>query len=282
MDLRKSIEKAKKMRLETKQPIFRDIPAQGEKREESGWISPIYCDSEHIELDRKKAGQNRCVCIFPDAPEMDYYKMLRTQIQLRCKQNGWNTLMITSIQPEEGKTLTSINLALTLAQEFTRTVLLVDCDLVRQDIHKRLGLPSDRGIIDHIVSDIPVKDLIIWPGIEKLTVISGGNSAHNTTELLSSPKMEAAVAEMKKRYEDRYILFDLPPLLSSADALAFVPLVDCILIVVEAGRTKIKDIRKALEMIPKEKFLGFVLNRQKSPANSYYYSDRYYRKRRRG
>jgi len=116
-----------------------------------------------------------------------------------------------------------------------------------------------------------LKDLIIWPNIDKLTLISGGKTIVNATELLGSPKMKSLVQEIKHRYNDRYVIFDVPPILSSADAIAFAPLVDCILMVVEEGRTSVKDVKKALEMIPAEKFMGYVLNRRKAPIRGYYY-----------
>jgi non-specific protein-tyrosine kinase len=125
------------------------------------------------------------------------------------------------------------------------------------------------------VEDKPLKEFIIWPGIDKLTLISGGRTIQNSTELLGSPKMKALIDEMKSRYDDRYILFDAAPVLIGADALALAPLVDCIIMVVEEGRTSTKDVQKAIEMIPREKFLGFVLNRQsKAIAEDYNY---YYR-----
>ena len=201
------------------------------------------------------------MCISPDAPEIDSYKVVRTQIQQRARENGWNTVMVTSVQPGEGKTLTSINLAMTFAKEFNHTVLLVDCDLRRQNIHQYLGLSSDTGLIDYLRDGRPLKDLIIWPSIEKLTLISGGRTIQDSTELLGSPRMKSLVTEMKARYEDRFVFFDVPPILAGADAIAFAPLVDCILMVVEAGRTSIHDIKRALELIPKDKFIGFVLNR---------------------
>ena len=104
----------------------------------------------------------------------------------------------------------------------------------------------------------PLKDLIVLPNIEKLTLISGGKTIANSAELLGSPRMKAFVQEIKSRYDDRYIVFDTPPVLGWADAIAFAPLVDCILMVVEEGRTSIKDVNKALEMLPAEKILGFV------------------------
>jgi len=279
MDLRKAVDRAKKIRRDAKQTGSGGVPAIGAREQKSGWVSPVYCESRCMELDRQKVGKNRCVCIFPDAPEGGYYKLLRTQVQLRCKAKGWNTVMITSVRPGEGKTLTAINLALTFAKEFHQTTLLVDCDLKRQTIQQYLGLSSNKGLVNYLIDDTPLKDLIIWPGIEKLTVISGGTPVHESTELMGSPQMEALVAEMKNRYTDRYVIFDVPPILSEADAMAFTPLVDCILMVVEAEKTPMQDIKKALELIPKEKFLGFVLNRQKSSLNGYYYDGNYHKKR---
>jgi protein-tyrosine kinase len=270
MDIKKSIEKAKKLRLEVKHVPSSQAPQQGAENGDMGWVSPDYCESRSIELNLKKLGKNRCVCILPDAQELGFYKVLRTQIQHRCKEKGWNTIMITSALPGEGKTLTSINLALTFAKQFIHTVLLVDCDFKRQNIHKYLGFSSDRGLIDNLVEDVPLNDLIIWPCVEKLCVISGGSPVHNSTELLSSPKMKTIITEMKKRYRDRYVIFDVPPVLVSADATAFAPLVDCIVMVVQAASTSIQDVRNALEMIPQEKFLGFVLNRQAGPMKDYY------------
>ena len=289
MKLKKSIEKAKQQRQEAIRKSAEQVPpaektettVTGATEPESSvteknvtcqeWTSPVYCESKAVELDLEKLAQNRCVCMFSDAPETEYYKVLRTNIQRRIRENNWNTIMITSVQAGEGKTLTSINLAVTFAKEYDQTVLLVDCDLKRQNVHKYLNFSSEKGIVDYLMNGHPLNDLIVWPNIEKLTLISGGKTITNSAELLGSPKMKDLVREIKHRYEDRYILFDTPPILGWADAIAFAPLVDCILMVVEEGRTSIKDVNKALDMIPKEKFLGFVLNRRKAPLQKYYY-----------
>lgn len=273
MKLKKALDKAKKAREEETQTTSSGSPAFEVKVVKAESISPVYSESRSIGLNPKKVSENRCVCISPDAPEIDSYKVVRTQIQLRARENGWNTVMVTSVQPGEGKTLTSINLAMTFAKEFNHTVLLVDCDLRRQNIHQYLGLSSDRGLIDYLRDGRPLKDLIIWPGIEKLTLISGGRTIQDSTELLGSPRMKSLVTEMKARYEDRFVFFDVPPILAGADAIAFAPLVDCILMVVEAGRTSIHDVKKALELIPKDKFMGFVLNRSDYTD----FSGKYYR-----
>lgn len=269
MKLRKALDRAKKNREENQ--VSPDIgPARKESDADSLESStPLFSQSEPLKLDVNKLKENRCVCVSSDAPEVEMYKVLRTQIQQRTKEKGWNTLMITSTLPNEGKTLTSINLAFTFAKEIDQTVLLVDCDLKRQDIHKRLGLSSQYGLSDYLIDNHPIDDLFIRPDVDGLTVISGGRTIRDSTELIGSPKMKALVAEMKSRYKNRYIIFEVPPVLAGADAVAFTPLVDCIVMVVEAERTSLQDIKKALGLLPQEKFLGFVLNRLKNPMQEY-------------
>jgi len=230
--------------------------------EKLGWNSPSYTQSQSVTLDPERLIANRCIGIEPDSPEIEPYKLLRTQVQQRTRDKGWNTVMVTSSKPGEGKTVTAINLALSFALEFNNTALLVDADLKQQQVHKTLGYPSQFGLSDYLLYDQPLNDLIVWPGIEKLTIISGSRTIDNSTELLGSNRMQALVKEMKSRYEDRYVIFDVPPLLTMADAVAFAPIVDSILLVVEPGQTTNADVNSALKMIPREKFLGFVMNRK--------------------
>ena len=225
-----------------------------------GWCSPSYTTSRKARLDPDRLRRNRCVGLFSDAPEIDAYKVLRTQIQHLTRTRGWNTIMITSVNPAEGKSLTAVNLALTLAKEFDQTVLLVDADMRVQRIRHILGFQSDYGLADYLLDDRPLSDLIVWPGIEKMTLISGGRTIQDSAELLGCQRMHELVQEMKQRYEDRFVLFDVPAVLSGADAIAFAPLVDAILIVVAGGLTDTGDIRRTLELLPRDKILGFVLN----------------------
>lgn len=236
------------------------------ERQKCGWISPDYVKSRKVELDPRKAEENRCVCLLPGTPEIDCFKVIRTQILQQTRKNGWNTLMITSVNPGEGKTVIAVNLAITFAKEYNQTVLLVDADLKQQKVHQYLGCSSQKGLIDYLEDDRLLSELIIWPGIEKLTFISGGKTVRDSAELLGSPRMKALIREMKGRYEDRYVFFDVPAILGRADAIAFSPLVDCIVMIVEEGKTSINDVKKAIDLIPKEKFLGFILNRNGEPV----------------
>ncbi|MCB2184566.1 MAG: polysaccharide biosynthesis tyrosine autokinase [Desulfobulbaceae bacterium] len=281
MKLRKALDKANKERqenltetpegvgsAEAQEESPQTASSAGVAEEGAAWRAPVYSESVTVKLDPEKLTRNRCVCISSDAPELDAYKVLRTQIQQRTKEQGMKTIMVTSVRPGEGKTITAINLALTFALEYQQTALLVDCDLKKQDIHHYLGFSSDRGLIDYLEYDRPLKDFIIWPGIEKLTLISGGRTIADSTEMLGSPKMKKLLEEMKTRYDDRYVLLDVPAVLDGADAMVFAPLVDAIIMVVEKGRTSLADARKAVSHLPKDKFLGFVLNNRGEDAGS--------------
>ena len=244
----------------TPSPPGGDPPLLDEKGR-TGWISPHYNVSRRVPVDPAVIGRNRCVAIDPSAPEVEFYRMLRTKILQGTGGNGGITLMVTSPLPGEGKTLTAINLALTFAKSFSQTALLVDADLRQQKIHEVLGFFHDKGLADYLLDGCPVSDLMVWPGVEKLTLISGGKTVTESSELLGSPGMAALVADMKQRYPNRYVFFDVPPVLSGADALAFAPLVDWIVLVVRAESTPLPDVKRALAMLPKEKVLGLVLNR---------------------
>ena len=237
-----------------------------------GWVSPSYRVSREVRLDPAVLERNRVVAYNTASPEIEAYRVLRTRILHRARGTGGTTVMVTSAVPGEGKTVTTVNLALTFAKAFSQTALLVDADLKRQQVHQVLGFESGKGLGDYLRDGCDVSDLIVWPGIEKLTIISGGKRIEESSELLGSPGMRTLVEGMKSRYDDRYIFFDVPPVLAGADAISFAPLVDHILFVVQANRTSLADVRKALQLLPKEKILGLVVNRQSgSDAPKYYY-----------
>lgn len=249
-------------------PIGKETLSPKLRHNESWWVSPPYITSKHVKLDGKVLAENRCVGALARPCEIDSYKVLRTQISQLTKKDGKNTIMVTSARQGEGKTLTAINLALSFAMEFDQTVLLVDCDLKQQNIHKILGIESKHGLVDYLINGTDLSQLILWPGIEKFTFLSGGRPLFDSSELLGSPRMKELVSEMKDRYAERYIVFDVPPVLTGADALAFAPLVDGIIVVVEAGKTSINDVNEAISLLPREKILGLVLNKSGLGGNA--------------
>ncbi|MEW6427395.1 MAG: tyrosine protein kinase [Thermodesulfobacteriota bacterium] len=234
---------------------------EAKERRPYGWLSPEYNRSRRVELDRRHLEKNRVVANVHDAAELEAFKMLRTQVLQAAAGRNCRTIVVTSPRRGEGKTLITVNLALTFAREFSQTVLLVDGDLKEQQVHKLLGYTSTRGLGEFLSGNAEFEDLIVWPGVEKLTVVSGGKSRKDSAELMNSPLMQSLVIDLKNRYPDRCILFDAPPVLDTADVPSFAPLVDGIVLVMEAGRTSKKDIAAALKLLPAEKILGLVINR---------------------
>jgi len=194
---------------------------------------------------------------------VDAFKILRTQVMHRLRDNAWNVIGVTSPDEGEGKTLTAVNLAVSLAMETTQTVLLVDANLMRPSVHEVFGLDDDcPGLTDYLLDDEPLADLLLNPGIDRFVFLPGGGAVSNSAELLTSPKMVNLVQEMRHRYRSRIVVFDLPPLLHTADVLAFAPYTDALLLVLEEGKTTAEEVKSALALLTKSHpLLGTVLNK---------------------
>jgi len=185
-----------------------------------------------------------------------------------------NLILVTSSVPNEGKTYTSINLALSIAQERDHTVLLVDCDVAKQGISRRLGLGHMPGLVDVLENnDFPVGDALLSTDIPELTVLTAGKQHEYVAELLASKRMASLVDEMASRYEDRVIIFDAPPLLPTPQTQVLAGLVGQIVFVVEAGTTPQYIAQEALEMLPDDKAIGLVMNKSEGTfgRSGYYY-----------
>jgi len=235
------------------------------------WVSPTYFKSRAVQLNPLTLEKNRCIAASPFRKEAIPYKILRHQLARAVEELGGNTIMVTSALPREGKTLTAINLAFIFARKFEHTVLLVDCDLKKQDIHQVLGYESDKGLVNYLFNECTITDLIAWPTCrEKLTIISGGKIIDESSAVLGSPWMKELLADIKGRYPERLLIFDLPPVLAAADAMVFAKLVDHIVVVVEADKTSMTDLNAALQLLPQKKIRGLILNRMHSPAVSEY------------
>src|SRR3989344_3930886 len=224
-----------------------------------------YTQTRHAEISNEFLREKRVITGNDPDSFTDAYGILRTQVLKRLRENKWNALAITSPGVEEGKTLTTINLAISLAMEVSYTVLLVDADLRHPNIHTYFGLEPEFGLSDYLVSDKPLQELLVHPaGIQGLIILPGGKPLTNSAEMLNSPKMTRLVEELKTRYPSRIVLFDLPPLLATADAIAFAPYVDAALLVLEEGKTTIQDAQRATELLKDAHLIGAVLNKSLS------------------
>jgi capsular exopolysaccharide synthesis family protein len=198
------------------------------------------------------------------------YKILRTQVLQRMVAKNWNALAVTSPGPGQGKTVTAINLAISLAREVHHTVLLVDLDMRRPSVHRYLGIEVGIGVSDVLTKNAAISQALVNPGIERLVVLPGREALPNSSELLKSPRMRQLVKELKSRYLTRFIIFDLPPLLSVDDAIAFAPYVDAALVVVAEGITTKDELQNASSLLVNTPVIGTVLNRSSEKASPYF------------
>jgi capsular exopolysaccharide synthesis family protein len=200
----------------------------------------------------------------------DAYRLLRTQILQRLNEKNWNTLGITSANINAGKTITAINLAISLAREVNYTVLLVDANLRAPKIQRYFNFHVEKGLSDFLCGDVPLGEILVHPeGIPRLVILPAGSAISNSSEMLSSPKMNLLVEELKRRYPSRIVLFDLPPLLESSDALAFLPNTDATLVVVDDGGTKEHELRQTFELLQSTEVIGTVLNKSYTRDREY-------------
>jgi len=242
---------------------------QRNQRPDVGVAGPVddaairYTQTRIVTIDPAVLVRNRIIMGAENPEAGRAYRMLRTRVLQRLNSNGWNTFAITSPGPEQGKTLTAINLAINLAREVSYTVLLVDFDMQAPGIHRYFGLESGPGITDYFYKSTPLSDILVNTGIRGLVLLPGFETVPDSSEILKSPKMLKLVDELKNRYSTRIVIFDLPPLLARDDALAFAPYVDAVLLVIEEGNTNVKSVEQSIEMLKGIEILGTVLNKSR-------------------
>ncbi len=189
------------------------------------------------------------------------FKILRTQILHRLSSEGLTTVGITSAMSGDGKSLVAANLAISMAMDINQTVLLVDLDLRRARLAHYFGLWPYHGLSDYLMDICELEDCLVTPGIERLVLLLERGSIMNSSEILGSPKMKELAQELKDRYADRIIIYDLPPVLTSDDALVIVPNLDAIILVVQEGKSTKNEVESALALLKDSKLIGTVLNK---------------------
>jgi protein-tyrosine kinase len=203
-------------------------------------------------------------------PAAAAYRMLRTQVLQRLDAHGWRSLAIFSPGTDDGKTTTATNLAVSLASDRLHTVLLVDFDFKRPTLAACLGLTPEFGADDALTGRAPLEDCLYHPeGFDRLVVLPARATLDNSSEILAGPQSRELVAELRTRYPERVIIYDLPPVLYADDALSFAPLVECGLVVAAEGRTRRNDLVRTIELLNKTPLVGTVLNRASDPPSGY-------------
>lgn len=222
-----------------------------------------------IDLDRL----DRDGIITPHAPRStmaDQFRVLKRPLISNAVGRGaaplkhGNLIMVTSALPGEGKSFTSLNLAMSVAAELDHTVMLVDADVARPSMLRMLGLPLGPGLLDVLEGKAEMSDVLLRTNVDKLTLLPSGNPHPRATELLASDAMRDLLDDMATRYPDRIIIFDSPPLLLTTEARVLASQMGQIVVVVHAGRTLQVDVQHALSTIEACPVKMMVLNKARS------------------
>ena len=210
-----------------------------------------------------------------NTPAAEEYRKLKSAIVRLTKGDGFsNMLMVTSSIGNEGKSITALNLALSLAQEFDHTVLLIDADLRKPSVHSCLGIENKMGLTECLLDGVDVKDAMIRTGIGKLSLLTAGREVRNPAELFTSQRAREFFMELKNRYHDRYIIIDTPPVLPFAETRSLSAVVDGVVLVVKEGEVSLDKISETMECLRGTSLLGIVYN---EAANYHSDSHQYYR-----
>lgn len=197
----------------------------------------------------------------PYSPIGEEFRKLKSElVKLTTRETFKNTVLVTSSVPHEGKSVIALNLAISLAQEYDHTVLLIDADFRRPSIHNYLGIELKKGFSDCLLGEAEIGEVIIPTGIGRLSVVTAGRSIPNPVELFASQKTEALITEMKNRYNDRFLIFDSPPVLPFAEARTLAHLMDGVLFVVKEQLASLKNVREAIDALKGCGLLGMVYN----------------------
>ena len=265
--LKKALETAQKHRQNSTIPSEKSIENEHEKSVKTEQIS--YSQTRNIEVSEEQLKQNRVVAGFDDDPRSDLFKILRTKVLQRMQIQNSNLLAITSPTKGAGKSYSAINLAISIAMDANYSVLLVDLDLRSPSLHSYFGIPAEPGLSDYFSGEKKISELLVHPGIDKLVFLPAGSVIHRSSDLLTSPKMLELIGELKKRYTDRIVIVDLPPLLYTDDAMVFMPNVEACLLVVAEGENSLEEVQSSMRLIEEKKYLGSILNKSSEVMSSY-------------
>ncbi len=257
--LEKALAKAKIQREKyaNAQKTVRNTPENVNTPQYSKVIAP---NSNFIAVEEEHLEKNHIISYRTRSEESDIFRILRTQVLQIMNQSGLRTLGITSPRYGDGKTTVALNLAVSIAQDLKQTVLLVDIDLRKPDITKYLGVDAKFGITDYCLYNTPISECIIRPSFERLSVLPAGSALDNSSEVLGSPRMAHLAEELKDRYADRLIIYDMPPVLAQDDPIAFIPNIDAFLLVIRDSFTQISDIKQTMNLLSGANVIGTVLN----------------------
>jgi capsular exopolysaccharide synthesis family protein len=231
-----------------------------------------------IKYDARSCSDNRILVpddVGPAKPgASDAYNMLRTRLLQRTRANGWTSIAITSPGPDEGKSVTALNLALSIARERNNSVFLLDLDIRNPSICRHLGISPKVDVVKFLTGEVAPETIFFSIGVENLILAGSAMRVEQSSELLSSGRLEELFAYIRSMASHPLIIVDMAPVLSTADVLVVAPKVDASLLVVTQGKTRRESLARTIELLSDYTVAGVVLNKSTEVLSDYYGSYR--------
>ena len=196
----------------------------------------------------------------PQSIEAEHFRMLKTRILFPVSGKPPRSLLITSVNQEDGKSFVAANLAISMAQNLSNPVLLIDCDLRKPSIHRLFGFGDVPGLSEYLCKTATFQSLIQKTEVDRLFLLPAGGTPNNPSELLSSARMASLMKELKMRYRDLIVLLDSPPVTVTAEPSVLAKLVSKVLVVVKYGKTRRSELQMMMDKLGQQKFIGGVIN----------------------
>ncbi len=252
----------------------RKAPTPADRREEAFKppvsLPDLAVDDLEKGYDESRIDRNLVALLKPHSFEAEQFKILRSNILYPVAGNPPRSILVTSSEPEEGKTFVAANLAISIALNVNKHVLLIDADLRRPQLHTRFGFDHPPGLSNYLEDGRPLASLLLKTRVDKLTLLPGGPPPANPSELISSERMANLLAEVTARYSDRLIVIDAPPPALTAETSVLARQVEGILVVIRFGKTSKEGLSGVIESVGKQKILGTMINYMESSGSRYY------------
>lgn len=263
--LERALEKARAQRVDAlrtpARPTLVATPDQDDAAETAKVDGIIYQQTRTVRPDRSALLANRIVAADGHDAGAQMFRVLRTKILQQMARSGQKTLAVTSANAGDGKTFVAVNLAIALSLDLKQTVLLVDLNLKNPSVHHQFGITPQLGLDDHLKDGTPIAQCLVQPGFERLVLLPTRRPVAGSSEILGAPRMAALARELRDRYPDRIVVYDMPPIFGGDDTLVFLPNVEASLLVVREGDTSSDDLMRATEYLAETTTLiGSVLN----------------------
>jgi hypothetical protein len=270
--IKDAIEKAKQQRQAEPVVAAQEVVVEQQASKPTDELDDLSYEQTHtVSLDPKHLEEHRIVAVGKSDPASWAFDLLRTQVLQKMDENGWRTIGVISPTPEAGKSVVSINLAISIAHWTQKTAMVVDFDFRRPKVGSYLGLKMEKSMNEYLDGNADLPDVLVNPGIPRLVILPTRKPIPKAAEVLSSTKIDSLIKELRDRYTSRIVIFDLPPLLNVDDSIAVLPKLDCVLFVIGNGMSSKSELEESVRLLSASNMLGVVLNKANAETRAYYY-----------